>query len=268
MAKDIFDVSGSVVLVSGGSRGIGEGIALGFAERDANVVVTGRDAATISETAKRLSVGKGEVTGVVCDVADEAAIDACVAEAMAKHGRIDTLVNCAGLNIRKPAEDYTAEEFDFILGANLRGAFLMSQCVGRHMIARKSGSQINIDSLTTYSPMYSVTPYSMSKMGMSAMTRGLALEWGPHGVRVNGLAPGFIVTDLTQKMWSDPNMQNWSNVVTPLRRLGIPADMAGTALFLASEASSFLTGQILRVDGGVSAGGKWPLNGEFRIEEA
>ncbi len=267
MTMNLFDVSDTIVLVSGGSRGIGEAIAAGFAERDANVIITGRDAQSLSETVKKIDVGKGSVEGVVCDIADEASINACVEQVIEKYGRIDTLVNSAGVNIRKPVADFTAEDYDFIFDINLRGTFLISTRVGKQMIAQGSGSQINIDSLSTYAPINQVVPYSMSKSGMSAMSRGLASEWGPSGVRVNSLAPGFILTDLTKKLWSDPNMKAWGKVITPLERMGSPEDMIGTAIFLASNASAFVTGQVIRVDGGASAGVHWPIADDFEITE-
>ena len=128
------------------------------------------------------------------------------------------------------------------------------------MISRgEGGTIINIESLNTYAPLRGVLPYAMSKAGMGMMTRGLASEWGPHGIRVNSLAPGFTLTDLTQALWSNPAMQAWGIPNTPLRRMGVPEDMVGTAIFLASSASAFLTGQILYVDGGFSAGLNWPI---------
>lgn len=265
MADELFDVSDSVVLVSGASRGIGEAIAAGFAERDAHIIITGREQATLDETAQRLNIGKGSIDGIVCDVGDEESIQRCVAQVVEMHGRIDTLINSAGVNIRKPAVEFSGEDYDFIFDINLRGAFLMSVCVGKQMIAQGSGSQINIDSLSSKSPINQIVPYSMSKSAMSAMTEGLASEWGPHGVRVNSLAPGFIQTDLTAKLWSDPNMKSWGKVVTPLQRMGVPADLVGTALFLASGASAYLTGQVIRVDGGTSSSVHWPIADDYQI---
>ena len=127
MTKNIFDVSDTVVLVSGASRGIGEIIALGFSERDANIIITGRNSETLAEAAKRINVGKGTVEGIVCDVTDEASIEACVDQVVEKYGRINTLVNCAGVNIRKPATEFSGEDYDFIFDINMRGAFLMSK---------------------------------------------------------------------------------------------------------------------------------------------
>lgn len=255
MVDELFDIAGQVVLVSGGSRGIGLAMAEAFAARGATVVITGR-----SESCDH------PLSYQSCDVGDEASIKSCVAAVIAAHGRIDTLINCAGVNKRKPATDYTADEFDQIMNVNLRGAFLMSQAVGKQMIAQGSGNIINIDSLSTHGPLTQVLPYAMSKMGLQNMTKGLALEWGPMGVRVNGLAPGFILTDLTAKLWSDENLQAWNSKVTPMGRMGTVDDLVGTALFLASPAAGFLTGQTIRVDGGASAGMRWPIDGDFRVE--
>ena len=261
MTDTLFDITDQVVLISGGSRGIGLELAAGFAERGAKVVITGRGEASLAEACD--SIKTNPPTWVTCDVADADAITACVAETVDRHGRIDTLINCAGINKRMPATDYTAAEFDQIIEINLRGAFLMSQAVGKQMIKQGSGNQINIDSLSTHGPLPQVVPYAMSKMGLQNMTRGLAMEWGKHGVRVNGLAPGFILTDLTNKLWSDPKMRAWNDAVVPLRRMGEVEDLVGTAVFLASPAASFLTGQTIRVDGGASAGLNWPIAGDF-----
>lgn len=257
----LFSVEDLVVLVSGGSRGIGKALAAGFASRNARVVITGRDESTLAESAKEISTGRHPVDYLVHDVAAAEKAPDAVTQVVAKHGQIDSLVNVAGVNIRKKSETYTVEEYDYILNINLRGAFFLSQAVGRHMLSRGDGGTIiNIESLNTYAPLKGVLPYAMSKAGMGMMTRGMAMEWGPHGIRVNSLAPGFVLTDLTQKLWSNPTMQNWGMPNTPLRRIGVPDDMVGTAIFLASPASSFMTGQILYVDGGFSAGMNWPID--------
>ncbi len=261
MTDQLFSVKDQIVLVSGGSRGIGLAIGQAFAERGATVVLTGRGQDALDAACEGTIM-----TGVTCDVADANSITDCVARVIEDHGRIDTMINCAGVNKRMPAEDYTAEEFDQIIAINLRGAFLMAQAVGRQMIKQGSGNIINIDSLSTHGPLTQVLPYAMSKMGLQNMTKGLALEWGPKGVRVNGLAPGFIWTDLTAKLWSDENLQAWNSKVTPMGRMGQVDDLVGTALFLASPAAGFVTGQTIRVDGGASAGMRWPIAGDFRVE--
>lgn len=265
MKSDQFDVSNSVVLISGGSRGIGLAAAAEFVRQGAKVIITGRNEESLRQACAAAGGGAHEMDFVTCDVADTDAIKACVDSVSDKYGRIDTLINCAGVNTRKPAVDFTPEEYDHIMDINLRGAFFMAQAVGRKMIAAGKGNQINIDSLSTLTSLARVSPYGMSKSGLGNMTRVLALEWGKHGVRVNGLAPGFILTDLTRKLWSDPTMQAWNKTVTPLQRLGEVDDLTGAMVFLASPAAAFVTGQILRVDGGASAGINWPIDHDYEV---
>lgn len=259
LSDPLFSVADQVVLVSGGSRGIGRAIAAGFAARGAQVVITGRDRGTLEATAREIPVGDKPMLAEVCDVAVPQEIPAAVDRVLARTGRIDTLVNVAGVNIRQPAEQFSIDQYDFVLDINLRGAFFMAQAVGRGMLARGRGAIINIDSLNSHAPLKHVLPYALSKSGMKALTGALAMEWGPGGVRVNGLAPGFILTDLTRQLWSDEGMQAWNAVNTPLGRLGTPDDLVGTAVFLASPASAFLTGQTIYVDGGFTSGRVWPI---------
>lgn len=262
MPDELFSVTGQVTLVSGGSRGIGKAIAAGFARRGAKVILTGRQPETVEAASAELSTADAPVQGLVCDVCDADAIRRTVRSVIDDYDQIDTLINVAGVNRRMPAEDVTEEDYDFILDTNLKGAFVFSQEAGRHMISRGQGNQINVVSLNNYAPLKHVAPYAMSKAGLGHMTRTLALEWGPKGVRVNAIAPGFILTDLTRKLWARPDMQAWALPNTPLGRLGEPEDMLGAALFLASSASAFMTGQILFVDGGFSAGLRWPIDAE------
>ena len=254
-----FSVQDKVTLVSGGSRGIGRALAAGYHQAGARVVITGRDEATLQETAAKIGSEDRPVETRVCDVADVGAVQRMVDEVHDKFGSIDVLLNVAGVNIRQPAMDFTEEQFDFVVDINLKGAFFVAQRVGKHMAEQGGGSIINVDSLNTYAPLKNVLPYAMSKGGVVMMTRGLAVELGPHGVRVNTIAPGFILTDLTQKLWSDPTMRNWGETNTPLGRLGEVEDLVGAALFLASEAAAFMTGQVVRVDGGFTAGLNWPI---------
>ena len=260
MNDALFDVSGQVVLVSGGTRGIGRSIAAGFAKRGATVVVTGREAKNAETSAAEIAAeAGGKCVGLACDVAKTSEIEPLVAQIVKDHGRIDTLVNVAGVNRRKRSETVTEDDYDFILDTNLKGAFFLSQAVGKRMMEQGKGNLINICSLNNYGPLPWVLPYAASKAALGHMTRVLAMEWGPRGVRVNAIAPGFILTDLSKKLWSDPMMQQWNTDNTPLRRLGKPDDMIGAAIFLASEASSFMTGQIVFVDGGFSSGISWPI---------
>ena len=256
----LFSVRDQVVLVSGGSRGIGRAIALGFASRGAVTVATGTNAAALHEL-EGLAGSNVRLETALCDVLDLKAIERTVAEVLKRHGRIDTLVNVAGINRRKPALDVAEDDWDAVVDVNLKGAFWMAKTVGQSMVERRSGSQIQVLSLNVDRPLRNVGPYAASKAGLGALTRGLAEEWGPFGVRVNGLAPGFILTDLTKKLWSNPTMSDWAKANTPLRRLGLPEDMVGTAVFLASPAAAFLTGQILYVDGGFTSAFSWPIPG-------
>ncbi len=259
MNDPLFSVADQVVLVSGGSRGIGKALAGAFAARDARVVLLSRDEETLKSAAAELSTGKYPVTYVVCDVADEPAIARAVSQVVAEQGRIDTLLNVAGVNRRKRVETVTPDDYKFVMGINLDGAFWMARHVGEQMLKQQQGCIINVDSLNTFAPLKGVAPYAMSKAGLQMLTRSLALEWGDRGVRVNALAPGFILTDLTEKLWSDPTMQAWGQANTPMKRLGQPQDLVGTAIFLASPAAAFLTGQAIYVDGGFTTGIAWPI---------
>jgi gluconate 5-dehydrogenase len=268
MSDPLFRVADQVVLVSGGTRGIGRALAMGFAVRGAQVVITGRTSAGVGDAVMSMNaeladtaatVATSPIVGVACDASKPAEVTRAVSDILTTKGRIDTLLNVAGVNIRQPALKFTEDELDYVLDTNLKGVFLMAQAVGRHMVERRSGAVINIDSLNSVGPLKNVAPYAMSKCGVNGLTRVLAIEWGPSGVRVNGLAPGFILTDLTQKLWSDPTMKEWGRTNTPLGRMGRPEDLVGTALYLASPAAAFLTGQTIYVDGGFVAGRNWPI---------
>ena len=259
MEDALFSVKDQVVVVPGGSRGIGCALAEGFAARGAQVIIAGREAGTLEKTAGEISTGPKPVKPVVCDVAKPEDIARLVESTLSAFGRIDTLVSVAGVNKRMKAERYTTEEYDWIMDINLRGSFMLAQAVGKHMIGQEAGSIINIDSLNTYAPLKGVTPYAMSKAGVLMMTRALANEWGRHGVRVNSIAPGLFPTALSKKLWAEEKMRDWAIQNTPLGRLGDVKELVGTAVFLASDASAFITGQTIRVDGGVTAGINWPI---------
>ncbi len=259
MNDKLFAVADQVVLVSGASRGIGRAIAEGFVQRGGGVIISGRERATLEVAARAMSPD-GMVRPMVCDVADSAAIERLANDALTEFGHIDTLVNVAGVNRRMLAERLTEADYDFVMDINLKGPFFLSVAVGRAMLKRGRGSQINIASINNDRPLKGVAPYAMSKVAMGHMTRSLAMEWGARGVRVNAIAPGFVLTDLTRKLWSQPHMQEWGRANTPLQRLGQPEDMVGAAIFLASEASAWMTGQVLFIDGGITAGLVWPID--------
>jgi len=260
MSDALFAVTDKLVFISGGTRGLGRALAEGFACRGATVVISGRDETIARRAASEIAeTAKGRCNGVSCDVGDAAQIQPAVDRILADHGRIDVLINVAGVNRRMAAEKITAADFDYVLGINLRGAFLVSQAVGRHMLTRGTGSQINITSLNNHAPLHWMVPYAASKAAVGQMTKALAMEWGPRGVRVNAIAPGFILSDFNRSIWANEAMQAWGRANTPLVRLGMPEDLIGTAVFLAAAASAFLTGQIIYVDGGFTAGIKWPI---------
>ena len=260
MADELFSVEDQVVVISGASRGIGLAIAKGFATRGAKVVITGRVAETVEAAAAEICSPGGTVLGKTCDVADAESGQKLVDEVVDRFGRIDTLVNCAGVNKRMKVEEYTEETYDFITNINIRGAFFMSLAAGRYMIKAGKGSQINIDSINSHTPLNRVAVYAMAKAAMRQMTKCLAMEWGPHGVRVNGVGPGFTLTELARPLWEDnPEMNAWRTDNTPAKRLGAPEDMVGACIFLASDAASFVSGQTLYVDGGTTSGMFWPI---------
>ncbi len=259
MNDSLFDIAGKVTLVSGGSRGIGRALAQGFAARGAKTIITGRDETALSQASAEISTQSNIVETFVCDVSRLEDIEQCVQHVINNHQRIDVLLNVAGVNIRQPTLAFNEADYDYVADINQKGAFFVAKAVGNTMVEHGSGCIINIDSLSTYAPARNLLPYAMTKSALVALTRGLALEWGEHGVRVNTISPGFIVTDLTRKLWSDPTMESWHNNNTPLGRLGNPEDLIGAAVFLASDASAFMSGQVVRVDGGFSAGLNWPI---------
>jgi len=260
MTDKLFSVADQVVLVAGGSRGIGRAIAEGFAQRDATVVIASRDKATLEKTAKEIAKPGKPVATYTCDVSKADEVQKLADDVVKDFGQIDTLINVAGVNRRMLTEKLTEADYDFIIDINQKGPLLLTIAVAKHQLKRGKGNQINITSLNNDRPVKGVVPYAMSKAAMGHMTKALAMEWGPRGIRVNAIAPGFILTDLTRKLWSQPTMQEWGRTNTPLVRMGVPEDMVGTALFLASEASAFMTGQILYVDGGFTCGMNWPID--------
>ncbi len=260
MSDQLFSVQAKKTLVSGGSRGIGLELARGFAERGADVTILGRDKERLAAAQEFVRRSAGVVVNwMVCDVSDTERIRSVVNEFHADCGQIDVLLNVAGVTVRKPAVEYEPAEYDHILNINLRGAFFVAQEVGKRMLAQNGGVQVHVESYNTVAPLTNVMPYAISKFGMHGMIKGLATEWGPYGVRVNGIGPGFILTDLNRELWSQPHMESWALDNTPLRRLGKVGDLLGAAVFLASDASRFVTGQTLYIDGGVSAGTQWPI---------
>jgi NAD(P)-dependent dehydrogenase (short-subunit alcohol dehydrogenase family) len=248
--SEVFSVKDKVVLVSGGSRGIGRAIAEAFHVEGARVVASARNEIALKGTGLDYQV---------CDVAQAGQISACVDAIVRKYGRLDVLFNVAGINFRFNAENFPENQLDHILAVNVRGNYLMATACGRAMVRQGQGKIINIASLHTHLSLPGVSAYGTSKGAVGSMTRALAVEWAPHNVQVNAIAPGFIRTDLNAALWERKEIRTWVEQRTPAGRLGAPRDLVGTAIFLASAASDFLTGQVIYVDGGFTAGSSWPL---------
>ncbi len=252
MSAALFDLTGKVALVTGASRGLGKTFALALARAGADVAITSRTLTSLDETRRAIEALGRRCHGVVLDVRAQASIALAVAEAHAHFGRIDILVNNAGCNIRKPALEVTWEDWNTILDTNLRGPFFVAQAVARRMVAAGRGRMINVGSVTSVAGYAGLGPYTASRGGIRQLTMSLAAEWGPHGVTVNCLAPGWFKTAQTAVLYEDPEWVAYLTDKIPLRRPGRPDDLVGTVVFLASDASAYITGQLLLVDGGIS----------------
>lgn len=248
----LFDLSGRTAIVTGGSLGIGFGIARGLASAGASVVIASRREALARSAAESLQKEGLSAVAVPTDVSQTSSIDAMVKQVIKDFGKIDILVNNAGFVIRKPAEDFTEEEWDRLMATNLRGLFFCCQRVGREMIRSRKGKIINISSVVSQVAQSGRAVYAVSKAGVSHVTRALALEWAPHNINVNAIGPGVTITDINKKHFAEhPEELRKFVEAIPLGREGYPDDYAGAAVFLASDASDYVTGQILLVDGGM-----------------
>ena len=252
--KDLFELEGKVAIVTGGNRGIGKAIARGFATMGVNLILVARDSVKTAEAAQEMRNEFGiRVLAVKVDVQQEQEINTMVAEALDAFGRIDILVNNAGGNIRKMPQDYLIAEWDEVLNTNLRSAFLCSKAVYPAMKETGSGKVINIGSMTSIFGGAKLAPYGASKGGILQLTRSLAVAWAPDNIQVNAILPGWINTDLTAQARKEiPGLNERVLARTPVGRWGNPDDLTGSAIFLASHASDFITGIALPVDGGYS----------------
>jgi len=252
LQMNMFDLTGKTAIVTGGNRGIGFAIAQGLAGNGAKVVIADLNASDGTGVQRLLDQGF-HAEAVTTDVSLGSSVAHLVETTIERHGRIDILVNCAGLILRSPSEDLTEEDWDRIMNVNLRGVFLCCRDVGRCMIKQRKGKIINISSNVSQvvQPLRSV--YCVSKAGVSHLTRALGMEWAPYGVNVNAIGPGPTITELNQKYFEENprDLQERIDAV-PMGRLGAPGDHVGAALFLASDASDYMTGQTLIIDGGTN----------------
>lgn len=254
MSSSLFDLSGHVALVTGTSRGLGQYFARALARAGADLILTSRKRETLADFEAEIRALGRRAVSLELDVRDEASINRMAREAEAAFGPIHILVNNAGCNVRKPALDVTWDDWNLILDTNLRGSFFVAQAIARGMIQRRYGRIINIGSVTSVFGYGGLAPYGASRGGIRQLTMSLADDWGPYGVTVNCLAPGWFKTAQNQVMYESREWVDYLVERIPLKRPGMPDDLDGAVVFLASEASRYITGQILLVDGGISVG--------------
>ena len=249
------ELNGKVAVVVGGTSGIGRAIAHGFAQAGADVIPTSRRADQVETAAHEIEELGRRSLRVTSDVSDRGSLERLLSEAIAAFGKVDILVNSAGRTKRAPTVDFSEDDWKAILDTNLTGTLRACQVFGRHMLERESGSIINIASLSTFVALHEVAAYSASKAAVGSLTKSLAVEWSSRGVRVNAIAPGVFRTALNQKLLDETERGREFLQGTPMKRFGDVNELAGAAIFLASDAASFVSGEILAVDGGFLASG-------------
>ena len=253
MNNPFFDLTGRTALVTGSSRGLGRAMAEGLARAGASVIINGTRADSVQAAVAEMRAAGYQAEGAVFDVTDEVAIVRTFADLDARGVAVDILVNNAGIQLRKPMVDLSTAEWQRVMDTNLTSAFVIGREAGRRMVARKFGKIINIGSLTSDLARATVAPYTVSKGGIKMLTRAMAAEWAEHGVQANAIGPGYMVTDMNQALIDNPAFDAWVKGRAPAKRWGLPEELAGVAVFLASPAANYINGQILYVDGGFSA---------------
>lgn len=249
----LFDLKGNLALVTGSSRGIGFALAKALASAGSRVILNGRNADTLSAAAQRLAAEGCDVVSATFDVTDQAAAAAAIDRIETDVGAIDILVNNAGHQYRAPLEDFPLDQWHLLVQLNLDAVFHVSQAVAQHMIKRKRGKIINICSVQSELARPGIAPYAATKGSLKMLTKGMCADWTRHGLQVNALAPGYLVTELTRPLVENADFSAWLTKRTPAGRWGAPEDLAGPCVFLASPAADFVNGQILFVDGGLTS---------------
>ena len=253
MLTNTFGLDGRLALVTGSSAGIGLALARALGQAGASVVLNGRDAVKLEQAGVMLQAEGLTVYTRSFDVTQDAAVKVAIEDIESSVGPIEILINNAGMQLRGPLEDFAVDDWHRLMRTNLDSVFLVGQAVARRMIPRQHGKIINICSVQSELGRPNIAPYMASKGAVKMLTKGMAIDWGPHGLQVNGLGPGYFKTELTEKLVADQTFSAWLTGRTPSRRWGEVAELGGAAVFLASDASNFVNGHILYVDGGVTA---------------
>lgn len=253
MSIDLFNLRGRTALITGSARGLGFAIADGLAAAGARVIINGTTEAGVGNAVSTLRDKGRAADGFVFDVTDEAAIVVAFARFDAADIAIDILVNNAGIQLRKPMIELATAEWQKVLDVNLTSAFVIGREAAKRMIPRGRGKVINIGSLTSTLARATVAPYTVSKGGIKMLTQAMAAEWAAHGIQANAIGPGYMITDMNQALIDNPSFDAWVKARTPSKRWGRPEELIGAAVFLASPASDYVNGQIIFVDGGMTA---------------
>lgn len=252
MSAKLFDLGGRTALVTGSTRGLGRAFAEGLAAAGARIVLNGTDPERVAAAVEECRACGHDAEGVAFDVTDETAVLAAFERFDADGVSIDILVNNAGIQWRKPIVDLPTAEWQRVIDINLSAAFVVGREAGRRMVARGRGKVINITSVASLLARATITPYAASKGGLKMLTQQMAVEWAPSSVQVNAIAPGYMITDLNEALIANPEFDAWVKSRTPARRWARPEELVGAAVFLASSASDYVTGQTIFVDGGLS----------------
>ena len=253
MASKLFDLTGKVALVTGGGSGLGNAIARGLAEAGATVVLNGRRLDKLEEAVAVLRQAGLRAGLAAFDVTDSPAVNAGIAATVAEHGAVDILVNNAGMQHRQPIEEFSDADWLKLMDTNMNSAFFAARAVIPAMKSRRSGKIINICSVLSFISRPSIVPYATSKGGLAMFTKGVAVELAAHNIQVNGIAPGFYKTEMNTALFTNPEFDAWVCKRTPAARWGDPEELVGAAVFLASAASNYVSGQIVCVDGGFTS---------------
>jgi gluconate 5-dehydrogenase len=253
MSVKIFDLTGKTALITGSSRGLGRAMAEGLATAGAHVIINGTNPTRVDEAVAAMRAAGMSAEGIAFDVTDEAAIVAAFNGFDAKGMAVDILINNAGIQFRKPMVELATEDWRRVIETNLTSAFIIGREAAKRMIPRGAGKIINIGSLMSGLGRATVAPYTAAKGGIKSLTQGMTAEWAGHGIQANAIGPGYMLTDMNQPLIDNPTFNAWVVGRTPSKRWGKPEELVGAAIFLSSEASNYVNGQIIYVDGGMTA---------------